>query len=69
MRRFAGGCASSKPQYNPFQVKKEDIRDRVKIVALASVRVGDDVPNGTEARQQFGGPVTLAEDYVALDFD
>ena len=51
---LAGGCASSKPQYNPFQVKKEDIRDRVKIVALASVRVGDDVPNGTEARQQFG---------------
>ena len=51
---FVAGCASNKPQYNPFQVKKEDIRDRVKIVALAPVRVGDDMPNGTEARQQFG---------------
>ena len=47
-------CASDKPRYNPFQVKKEEIRDRVKIVALAPVGVGDDVPNGTEARQEFG---------------
>jgi hypothetical protein len=47
------GCASDNPQYNLLQ-PKNDIRDRIKIVALAPVRLGDDIPNATEARQEFG---------------
>lgn len=51
---LGAGCATSAPRINPFKVSKQEIRDRVKIVAVASVRMDDDIPNATQARQEFG---------------
>jgi hypothetical protein len=63
---FLAGCATSKPLYNPFKVSKQEIRDRVKTVALASLPVDDDVPNGKQAKEVFA--TSLVSELESLGF-
>jgi len=63
---LAVGCAGSTPKTNPFAVSKQDIRDRVKTVAVATVRMDDDIPNATQAKQDFGE--LIANELTSLGF-
>jgi outer membrane murein-binding lipoprotein Lpp len=62
---LAAGCASDKPR-DPFATSKEDIRAKVKIVAFAPVAVADDMPNGADAKKEFGD--LIADELGALGF-
>jgi hypothetical protein len=52
---LGAGCTTSKPlpHYNPFKISREEIRNCVKIVAVAPAHVDDDIPNATQAREEL----------------
>jgi hypothetical protein len=47
------GCTTSTPHSSPFKVSEQEIRDRVKIVAVAPLPVDDDLPNDSQVREEF----------------
>jgi len=49
---LGAGCVTT-PKANPFTVSKEDILSRVKTVAVAPLRMDDEIPNATQAKQDY----------------
>lgn len=50
---LVAGCSTPTPRTSPFKVSKEEIRNRVKVVAVAPLPVEDELPNDSQAREEF----------------